>query len=251
MQLGREMHIWLGEPVGGVGEARVNEFAQTLSVSERARAERHSRTGRYQRTVLSRFMLRDILSRYVPATPAHAWQFETGSHGKPAVVGPVSAPCFNVSHTCDRIVMLVADSPGGVDIEAWDREGRLNDVADRFFAPSESAAVRGLQTGAARRRFLETWTLKEAFVKALGRGLSFKLLKQFWFDFDTPLAAIAPGTDVPATWQFWHLEPDPGYLLGAAIPDAGPRQLKLWRYRFGAEPRAGEPRVTRSFSLPA
>lgn len=251
MLLGRTLHIWIAEPLGGVDDARVAALAQVLSPAERARAGRHARSGQYQRTVLSRFMARDVLSRYVPTTPPHAWEFEAGEHGKPAVVAPSAAPCFNVSHTRDRIVMLVADTPCGIDVEARDRGGRLDDVAERFFAAPESAAMRGLQADAARRRFLETWTLKEAFVKALGCGLSFTLLKQFWFNFDPPALVIEPGAELPQTWRFWQFEPAPGYVLGAALPDSAPRPLRLWRYRFGAEPRAEQLPAIQTFSLPA
>ena len=238
--LGGAIHVFVAEPFTQVDAVTLARCAAVLQAKEHTRARRHARSGQYQRTVLSRFMARDVLSGFVPAVAPGDWMFAVGQHGKPEVAWPQGAPHFNVSHTRDRIVMCVSSEPCGIDIESDARKGRLMEVAERFLAASESAALRALDGEAARRRFLATWTLKEAFVKALGRGLSFELLKQFAFDLDELSLSITAAADVPRAWQVWQLEPDPGYLVGVAVAGGLERDLKLWRYCFDASPPLAE-----------
>ena len=232
----RSLHVWLAEPVTSIAGAELGEFAGVLSEAERTRAERHAAAGQYPRSVLTRFMVRDVLSRYVATAPVD-WQFRSGKHGKPEIAPPLAGPQFNISHTRDSIAMVVCQKPCGIDIEAADRAARFREVAERFFSPAEAQGLRVLDDAAGRRRFIETWTLKEAFVKALGRGLSFELLKSFAFRFE-PSAALsfAPGANVGSEWRFWTMEVGDGCIVACAVPDAGPRELAVWSYRFGAAP---------------
>ncbi len=229
-----ELHIWLSQPVGSVDAARLQRYVDVLTVDERTRAARHAGSGQYGRSVLTRFMARDVLSRYASIRPQD-WRFKAGEFGKPRIGSPQDGPHFNVSHARDRIVMAVSPLTCGIDIEALDRDVRFRDVARRYFAPAEVEALRELSDVAARRRFIETWTLKEAFVKALGRGLSFALLKTFWFRFEPPGLSLEAGSALPAHWRFWCMANLPGFAIACAVPDAAPRTLTVWNYPFGAD----------------
>ena len=95
----------------------------------------------------------------------------------------------------------------GADVESLDRAGRWVDLADRYFAPREAAALKRVAPPDRPMRFLEYWTLKESYIKARGLGLAIPLAD---FSFDLP--ARSPGDitirftpaidDDSARWQF-------------------------------------------------
>jgi len=84
-----------------------------------------------------------------------------------------------------------------------------------------------LDEDARRGRFFELWTLKEAFVKALGTGMA-AALDQLIFTIapDGGIHVAAPGIDAGA-WQFGVIAPNPRYRLAVAVhrPGAEPAQL--------------------------
>jgi 4'-phosphopantetheinyl transferase len=105
------------------------------------------------------------------------WRFATGEFGKPYLADPPVGRDvrFNLSHSRSRVaVALALGAEVGVDVEALDRAERFDSgIADAYFAPDEAAALRAIDDEALRReQFLRLWTLKEAWIKATGRGLS-------------------------------------------------------------------------------
>jgi 4'-phosphopantetheinyl transferase len=111
----------------------------------------------------------------------------------------------------------------GVDVEDARRVVR-EDVAGRFFAPSEVADLRALPDAAQARVFFDYWTLKEAYIKARGMGLAIPL-----GDFAVALRPPAAPTiafvdgfdDDAARWQFRQAWPTPDHRLGLAIERTG------------------------------
>lgn len=90
----------------------------------------------------------------------------TNAYGKPYV--PDRPGDFSLSHGGDLIVLAVADRAVGVDVEPLGR--RHGDIAKRVFKPEE---IEWMNAGDdPDRRFFELWTLKEAVMKAEGKGLS-------------------------------------------------------------------------------
>jgi 4'-phosphopantetheinyl transferase len=98
------------------------------------------------------------------------------------------------------------------------------ELAERFFSPSEAATLRGLSIDLQPERFLQYWTLKEAYVKARGMGLSLAL-DRFSFDLDEVgdiRASFGPELcDSPGCWHFWLLQPAPGYLAAVCAQRVG------------------------------
>lgn len=110
---------------------------------------------------------------------------------------------FNLSHTDGLVVLAVARRPIGVDVEWVARPGRTVELADRYFARAEVAALRALPEAAQRDRFFELWTLKEAYIKARGLGLAIPL-GSFAFELGEEIGlTLAPEAgDVPgARWR--------------------------------------------------
>ncbi len=131
---------------------------------------------------------------------------------------------FNLSNTRGLVACAVAlEGEIGVDVEAVDRGGDLLEIAERFMAAPEAAAIRALPPDAQAFRFFTYWTLKEAYIKARGMGLSIPLDK-FWFllDGEAPASSparlvLAPDMDDDASgWSFAQLQPTDRHLLAVA-----------------------------------
>lgn len=100
--------------------------------------------------------------------------YEYGEHGKPRLSDDLMKQVgefeFNLSHSKDYAVLAVSDSQVGIDVEHI-RKNRLS-VAKRFFCKEEYEDILALPEEEQDKRFLEYWTMKEAYVKYLGTGMS-------------------------------------------------------------------------------
>lgn len=129
------------------------------------------------RRLLARASLRIVLSGYVGLSPADV-QFRYGTWGKPAL-----EPCpasqgleFNLAASKDSCLIAVSRAGlVGVDIEAVAPVPNAQQLARRFFAPAEASVLEAGGAGGGVQSFLRYWTAKEAYAKALGRGLSLPL----------------------------------------------------------------------------
>ncbi len=151
------------------------ESLALLTSSERSRAGRLRIESKRRQFVRTRSQLRRVLARYLEAEPLEI-EIEAGEHGKLEVIG---GPAFNVSHSGQLAVIAIAasglceETQLGVDIERQ-RSGRpLDRMAQRFFADRESAVYSALEEGERETDFYRRWALKEAYVKALGTGLTY------------------------------------------------------------------------------
>ncbi len=167
-----EIDVWrvdLGQP-----EDVVQKFRSTLEDDEIRRADRFHFEKDRRAFVVSRGFLRQVLGRYL-ATKPEALRFSYGPYGKPALDGEhKDCPLrFNMSHS--HGVGLVAVSEGkelGVDVEYIRADFATEDIARRFFSPREVAAFNALPPELRVNAFFRCWTRKEAYIKAIGLGLS-------------------------------------------------------------------------------
>ena len=179
-------------------------------------------------------VLRLLLSQYFPGTEPRDWRIERTAEGKPYLSGP--APCvFNLAHS--HGVALLAFGPSGqlgVDVEKVDPARDLAEIAASVFAPEEIGAMSESGGGVRTSSFFELWALKEAYVKAVGRGLSFDLKSvSFQIGPEGPSAAKAAG------WQLALFHPLPDYQAAIAsfCDRTSPREV---RHRgFFEPPRRG------------
>lgn len=212
-----------------------------LSMSEQARADRFLRAEDRDRYVASHAALRIILAGAL-AAQARDLTFGADASGKPHLSGPWRGRLqFNLSHSGGfALVGLAPDMRIGVDIEAVRPFSDCLAIARCHFAADEAAALAALPPQDRTLGFLACWTCKEAFVKAVGLGLT--------MDLDRFSVAVAPAPprllsidgDVEAAraWRLDHLEPAPQHVGAVAIEArAGPcRLLSLppdWSDRSG------------------
>lgn len=220
------VHIELVDPDDPEAAAHHDAYRALLSPDEHARMARLVFERDRRRFLLTRALVRTMLSRYAPVRPAE-WTFIANTHGRPEILDrPAGVPDlrFNLSHTDGLIACAVTiGREVGVDVEHIGRRV-VHDVAGRFFAPSEVTALKALPEAEQHRVFFDYWTLKEAYIKARGFGLALPLA-DFAFTLDPPrppAIAFEPTLDDdPTTWQFAQDWPTPVHRLGLAVRRTG------------------------------
>ena len=215
-----------------------------LSTEETAKADRIIIESKRRQSYRARAELRRILALYLGGAPEQLC-FIYGEHGKPALaIGPAGdqAPlCFNLSHSGDvALVSVVFERPQlqlGVDVEEARAGREFASIAESFFAADEVAVFRRIPPGEQPAAFYRAWTRKEAYLKAIGTGLSFASTSfSISYGRDEPaqlLRTERPGDDV-RRWQMLDLPCPPGYAA-AACWDGAPLELRRF-YAPHSEP---------------
>ena len=206
-------------------------YEALLTPEERARRQRYYFDKNRHEYLITRALVRTVLSRYAPVHPA-AWTFSANEWGCPAIASPEGKGLrFNLSNTRGLVCCLVAaDRDVGIDVEEVSREGENVSIADRFFSPSEVEELRSQPEERRRERFFDYWTLKEAYIKARGMGLAIPLDHfSFLLSPGRPIGiAFDPQLDDdPTSWQFEQIRPTPTHLISAAIRRKNEADLRL------------------------
>jgi len=195
--------VFLADPSLLDEPERYEEALAVLSHHERTRLATFVFEHDRRSALASRALQRCALSLYAPVPPA-AWRFTRNTHGRPEIAAPPGHDLrFSVSNTRELVACAVTRARDlGVDVETVRPVVPL-DVVARSFAAPERAAVAAAAPGDQPRRFTELWTLKEAYVKARGTGLTLDLA-HISFDFATgaPRLELDPALDDdPAGWE--------------------------------------------------
>jgi 4'-phosphopantetheinyl transferase len=220
-----DVHVWF-RATDALDEAAIAAAASVLSDEERAQLGRFHFARDARDYAAAHALLRQTLSNGGNQMPG-AWRFEKTPSGKPRLIGEsADGRSFSLSHTRGMVACAVTSGAEvGVDVEWVDRDVDAGGIAARFFAPAEAAQLLELDGDARRDRFFDLWTLKEALVKALGRGMAVSL-KSLAF-------TVGPGGDIrldapdvdPGAWQFALFAPSPRHRLAVARPASGAGQL--------------------------
>lgn len=226
-----QVHIWCADQTNL--HPHLTHLRRWLSADEMARASRFAFEHLRHAFAANRGLLRLLLSRYVEALPEQL-KFAYNEQGKPSLDFPPTAPPlhFNLSHSGQ--VMLVAVTlthPPGVDVEAERPMPDAYKLARRFFAPAEAQRVKETPPPHQPRTFFQHWVQKEAFIKAIGQGLSFPTTQfEVLIAPDAPprLSSIKGETAAAIGWSLAELHPAPGYIGGLAVKMAQP-QISCWR----------------------
>jgi 4'-phosphopantetheinyl transferase len=142
-----------------------------LADDERVRAERFRRPRDRARWISGRVALRQILAGYTGTMPAQL-RLTHGTHGKPALAGESSLR-FNLAHAEERAALAVAwEREVGIDLEPIDVGLDVSSLLAVVCSQTEAAGIAALTPVARAEAFLTCWTLKEAYLKGIGAGLS-------------------------------------------------------------------------------
>ncbi len=172
--------------------------------------------------IFSHAFLRITLGRYLDAEP-RTLRFVTMPGGRPEIDVSGSSPIrFNLSHTDGLVACIVTGgSDCGVDAEIM-RRADFN-LLEAVLTKSELSELMALSEEHRPDRFYEIWTLKEAYVKGRGLGLSIPLQHLDFSGFDgVRRLTIAPGVkDASQAWRFWSATPTQRHRVAAALRSAG------------------------------
>lgn len=219
-----EVHLWYCRCDDPAVVARRQVYKTLLTADEVARHERFAFEADRQRFLVARALLRTTLSHYVPSRPPGAWRFEQAVAGKPFVRPESGMPPleFNVSHSQQLVVCAVTlGRRVGVDVESTTRSTSQKIVK---YVLSDQELSRFWQEDPEVRHelFYRYWTLKEAYAKALGVGLSLRF-NEFSFDLDdhaAPRMTVVP-PDSTAQWHFHQQKLASHYWLALAVESRG------------------------------
>ncbi|MBA2238460.1 MAG: 4'-phosphopantetheinyl transferase superfamily protein, partial [Lysobacter sp.] len=196
-----------------IDDAHLPALRLLLSPEERGRETGFYFADDQKRYLVTRAMVRTLLSRYATTAPER-WVFSKNAYGRPTIAQVVLDAderarnlCFNISHTRGLIALAVTRGRElGIDVENIATRRVSLDIAKRFFSATEAAELSRVPPDRQQDRFFEYWTFKEAYIKARGMGLSLPL-DGFSFQFPRPDAvAISIDSrlhDAADRWSLW------------------------------------------------
>lgn len=229
------VHLWFTFPDEWKDSTLIESARHLLGDEEVTRMERFHFPEHRHLYLVSHLLLRTTLSRYSDLPP-NIWRFVTNDHGKPRL-DPDSGSiplCFSLSHTKGlSVVGVTKEGEIGVDVEQARRSVNAAELSRRFFSPEESAALEELPPSRLQAQFPLYWTLKEAYIKALGRGLSHPL-DSFSFRLmgERPyrIGFSAEEPQEPEKWRFALIAPRPQSVAALCVASAEDKVIKLSSY---------------------
>lgn len=172
--------------------------------------------------------LRHALSRCVPVVAPGEWSFDRGPCGRPEVLAGRDLPPirFNISHTRGAMAFVVtATADCGIDIEAKNSQLDLGAMSSLVLGDSERIMMASTCEGDRLRLFYQLWTLKEAYLKACGLGLS-RPMTTVEFDVRATSPALAESRPRDGrAWQFDQWSVGDEYLVALAV--GAPREAPI------------------------
>ncbi|XP_020103646.1 uncharacterized protein LOC109720753 isoform X1 [Ananas comosus] len=254
----REAHLWYVVPDELKDASQLKKYMELLSSCERERVLSMNGERLQKGALLSRALVRTTLARYCRVNP-QSIKFKTSKFGKPEIMWQHGDQCnqpslqFNVSHSSSLIACgITVDVPIGIDVEEKQRKtmSSISSLARRYFSPSEVEYLGSFSnTDARQKEFIKLWTLKEAYVKALGRGFSGAPFKDFTIRLEATKAmqlAAVPRVHIEAdsdpeyltdNWEFALFELSSSHYAAVCmerdISHSGrenePLRLKVWK----------------------
>lgn len=216
-----EVHVWyvFSDDVRDAG--LLARYEAVLSPDERERRARFVFERDRHQFLVTRGVLRTLLGAYLGIEPSSC-AFTLNPYGRPSLTG--GDLHFNVSHTKGLVAVAFAREPEiGIDVEDLERRAVDAGVPRRFFSPAEVNALESLPEAARVSRFFDYWTLKEAYIKARGMGLSLPLdgFSMRLGDGAPRIAFAASIDDDPERWQFAQFDISARHRLALAVHRKG------------------------------
>ena len=204
----------------------IREFHGILSEDEASRAARFKFEKDRNHFIVARGMLRRLLGGFLKIAPSEV-RFRYSKYDKPSLAeGFESSQLkFNISHSGGRVLLaFAAGRELGIDIEQVRPDFATEEIAERFFSRYEIEQLRSLPKSVQAEAFFNCWTRKEAYIKAIGEGLSCPLDK-----FDVTLAPGEPARllatrtegQVASKWSMRNLDGGEGFKAAIVVEGDG------------------------------
>jgi 4'-phosphopantetheinyl transferase len=214
-----EGRVFVAEVAGlSADRERLERWLDWLTPAEEARFDRFRHDADRVLFLCGRGMAREIVGRALDVAPG-AWQWREGPHGRPEIDGPDDGVRFNVAHSAGLVVCGVARGGEiGVDVEDMGRRPVDPAIVRRYCSVDEAADIESRRPAGWLGRFLEYWTLKEAYLKAQGLGIAVPLASlSFRIAGDrADLRCLPPLTDDGRAWAFTLYRPSPQHIGAVA-----------------------------------
>ncbi len=209
------VHVWrisLDQP-----DDKLDRFRRTLEPDELNRASRFHFEKHRRHFIVARGFLRSVVARYLEMQP-EALRFSYGAYGKPGLASE-HVLRFNLSHSHEVALLAVAlDAELGVDVEHIRADFASEEIARRFFSPAEVEVFNALPKEEQVAAFFRCWTRKEAYIKAIGKGLS-QALDAFDVTVapDVQPALLRAEDDDASRWLLSNIDVGSGYAGALAV----------------------------------
>jgi 4'-phosphopantetheinyl transferase len=237
------VHVWYYNIDPNQGHNSLINGQQILTTKEIERAHSYKYQHLKDYALARRYFERTILSKYHNTHPKD-WVFNKQKNGKPEISLPTTDIRFNLSHSKGKVVCAVTRNKNiGIDIEKITSDIDILTVAKNYFSKTEVNHLTTLKTPAQKLNlFYSLWTLKEAYVKATGTGLSH--IDKISFTTE-PLGHQRLNNTIifenklnqpPEMWQFWLSNHIKGFRVAVALnaPQSSPYQLEFYELNFTA-----------------
>ncbi len=223
-----EVHVWRAFLDNDQRGSSI-DCVKILSNDEKERATRFFFQEDRDKYVIRRAMLRRILSCYLRVDPQEIC-FRYGHYGKPRLADEFSErPLhFNMSHS-GNLAMYAFSRGGelGIDVERIDEKVEVDLLAQRFFSSEETERIRTLSEEERRISFFDSWVRKEAYLKAMGTGLSVPV-----DSFELPRQVLGRNMEdrVDTTSWFSHSLTVDTHYASALVVQGSSYKISLWQY---------------------
>ena len=216
------------------GRFEIQRFRESLSPDEIERADRFYFAKHRRRFTVMRAAMREILGRYTGLRPQDV-AFSYGPKGKPELSGKngQAGIRFNLSHAEETGLLAVSQGlTVGIDVELIKPDFAGQEIAEHYFAAGEVRHLLSLPLEERADAFFSCWTRKEAYIKALGEGLSVPL-DGFEVAFgpgrQAALLAVQVDPRELTRWTMYDIETAPGYKA-ALVVEGSRHQLHHMRW---------------------
>ena len=201
-----EVHLWWVNLRNEIPHAK--DYYKILSIDEINRAARyHYQQHRYS-FIVRRGLLRIILSKYL-SIHAKNLRFIYNISCRPSLDLPFQGKGlnFNISHSNGfAIYAITIDRKVGIDIEFINNSYCHEGIIDQMLSPKEMKIYFTLHPNIRLRAFYESWTSKEAYLKATGYGLSTPPHQvEVFFKANDPKIILSSQSIDPNRNQIWSL----------------------------------------------
>jgi len=217
-----EIHLWQLEQADFELSSLQRHCLAWLTELELKRFQRLQFDRHRKQLLLGRVLMRVALSNYDRSVAAASWNFTHNDYGKPAISEEQNSASlyFNLSHSVEKVVLAVSRFKDiGVDVQCARKSRRIAAISQRYFSGTEADELLNLPEEQRQSRFYDLWVLKEAYIKARGKGLKMPL-QHFSYGFSggdkLTVEFDAQLYDVESLWQFWQLSAGLDFKLAIA-----------------------------------